>query len=137
MQDLTSFEGRAGHERDRRGDVAGLDADHVGILVVAKVRDLLGLVHPGVPDHRIREVVLLNPHLSTGNHIGDDVFRRCIGVDPVCPLANHDNVPAFLGEPEVNVNDIDNVYGPSGSPRVCPRVKALPGKNWAAPWSCQ
>jgi len=44
LQYLTSFERRAGHEGDGGADVTALYADHVGVLVFAKVGDLLGLL---------------------------------------------------------------------------------------------
>ena len=59
LQYLTSFEGGAGHEGDGLADVAALHADHVGVLVVPEVGDLLRLLQPRVPDHRVRKVVLL------------------------------------------------------------------------------
>ena len=34
-----------------------LDADHVWVLIVTIVRDLLGLFHPRVPHNGVREVV--------------------------------------------------------------------------------
>ena len=57
LQYLTSFEGGAGHEGDGLADVAALHADHVGVLVVAIIWDLLRLVHPRVPHNRVGKVV--------------------------------------------------------------------------------
>ena len=63
LQYLTSFEGGAGHEGDGLADVAALHADHVGVLVVPEVGDLLRLLQPRVPDHRVRKVVLLQTNV--------------------------------------------------------------------------
>mmetsp|Transcript_44115 Transcript_44115/g.110743 ORF Transcript_44115/g.110743 Transcript_44115/m.110743 type:complete len:215 (-) Transcript_44115:365-1009(-) len=49
--------------RQRRGAAArlrGLQAHHVVVLLVAKVGRGLGLVDPGVPQHRVRQVLLLD-----------------------------------------------------------------------------
>ena len=41
----------------------GVDADHVWVLVIPEVAQLLGLLGPRVPDDRVWQVVLLYPHL--------------------------------------------------------------------------
>ena len=76
--------------------MAALHADHVGVLVVAEVGDLLGLVHPRVPDDGVGEVVLLDAHLAAAHHVGDDVLGRGEGVDAVRPLADGHHVAALL-----------------------------------------
>ncbi len=93
---LTSLERGAGHEGDRGADVAALHADHVGVLVVPEVGDLLGLVVPRVPDDGVGEVVLLDAHLPPRHHVGDDVLRRGVGVDAVGPLPDGHHVAALL-----------------------------------------
>ena len=78
LQYLTSFEGGAGHEGDGLADVAALHADHVGVLVVPEVGDLLRLLQPRVPDHRVRKVVLLQTkewEKSSNN------FHACCDID--------------------------------------------------------
>lgn len=59
----------------------GVDADHVRVLVIPEVAQLLGLLRPGVPDNRVWQVVLLYPHLPAGHHIGHDVLMGQRGVD--------------------------------------------------------
>ena len=76
--------------------MAGHDADHVGVLVVPEVRDLLGLVEPGVPDDGVGEVVLLDAHLAAADHVGDDVLGRGERVDAVGPLPDGHDVAALL-----------------------------------------
>ena len=76
--------------------MSGHDADHVGVLVVPEVGDLLGLVQPGVPDDGVGEVVLLDAHLPAGDDVGDDVLGRRVGVDAVGPLVDGDDVAALL-----------------------------------------
>ena len=58
-----------------------VDADHVRVLVVPEVAQLLCLLVPGVPDDRVGQVVLLYPHLPPGHHIGHDVLVGQRGVD--------------------------------------------------------
>ncbi len=96
LQNLTSLEGGARHEGDRSADVSALHADHVRVLVVSKVGDLLRAVRPGIPDDGVREVVLLNAHLPARHDVGDDVLRRSVRVDAIRPLANRDHVAALL-----------------------------------------
>lgn len=50
LKDLGGFESGAGQEEDGRRDVASLDAHHVGVLVVAEVGRLAGLVQPWIPN---------------------------------------------------------------------------------------
>lgn len=76
--------------------MARLGAQHVRVLVVPEVGDLARPVHPRVPHHRVREVVLLQPHLPPRHHVRDDVLLRRVLVDPVCPLVHRDHVPALL-----------------------------------------
>ena len=85
LENQTSFEGLVRHEGDGCGDVAAVDADHVGMLVITKVTHFLGFLVPGVPDDRVGEVVLLDPHLPSRHHHleplgpesqGDERLRR-------------------------------------------------------------
>lgn len=76
--------------------MAALDAYHVGKFIVAEVRNVARLLLPGIPDDRVRKVVLLHAHLSTGNNIRDDVLRLRVVVDPVGPFAHRDDVATFL-----------------------------------------
>lgn len=76
----------------------GVDADHVGVLVIAEVAQLLGLLGPWVPDDRVWQVVFLYPHLPPGHHVGHNVLMGQWGVDvnPVSPLVESDHLPALL-----------------------------------------
>ena len=82
LENQTSFEGLVRHEGDGCGDVAAVDADHVGMLVITKVTHFLGFLVPGVPDDRVGEVVLLDPHLPPRHHVGHDVLVRSVDVNP-------------------------------------------------------
>jgi len=44
----------------------------------------------------IGEVVLLNPHLPVGHHIGDDVFLWRVLVHPVCVFVDSHHIPDLL-----------------------------------------
>ena len=81
LEDETSFVGLAGQQRHGGGHVPGVDADHVWVLVIPEVAQLLGLLGPGVPDDRVWQVVLLYPHLPAWHHIGHDVLMGQWGVD--------------------------------------------------------
>ena len=82
LQYQTSFVRLVGQQRDRGGDVAAVHADHVGVLIIPEVGHLLCALVPRVPDHRVREVVLLNPHLAPRHHVRHDVLVRCVDVNP-------------------------------------------------------
>ena len=56
-------------------------------LVVSKVVHLLGLGVPGVPDHRVGQVVLLHSHLPARHHVGHDVLVWRVDVDPAVQSA--------------------------------------------------
>ena len=62
-----------------------LHAAHVAHFVV-----------PRVPDDSVGKVVLLDAHFPPRHHVGDDVFRWRVGVDPVCPLSDGYHVSALL-----------------------------------------
>lgn len=96
LQDLAGLEGRAWQQNDRTAYVARLDAHHVRILVVSKVGDIFRLVHPRVPNNRVGEVILLDPHLPPRHHVSDDVLLRCILVYPVRPFTYRHNIPPLL-----------------------------------------
>jgi len=51
LQNLGGLESGAGQEQDGRRHVTGFNANHVGVLVVAKVWRFTCLVHPWIPDH--------------------------------------------------------------------------------------
>ena len=82
LQYQTSFVRLVGQQRDRGGDVAAVHADHVGMLVVPEVGHLLCALVPRVPDHRVREVVLLDPHLAPRHHVRHDMLVRRVDVNP-------------------------------------------------------
>lgn len=86
LENQTSFEGLVRHEGDGCGDVAAVDADHVGVLVVPEVAHLLGLLVPRVPDDGVGEIVFLNPHFPTRHDVCDNVLVRRVDVNPVGPF---------------------------------------------------
>lgn len=96
LQYLAGLEGGAGQQYDGRGDAACLHAHHVRELVVAEVRDLFRVLRPWVPDHSIREVVLLYPHLASADDVGDDVLLHRVLVDPVRPLVDGHHLARLL-----------------------------------------
>ena len=82
LQNETSFERLHGHQGDGRRDVAPVDADHVGVLVVTEVAHLLGLLVPRVPDDGVGEIVFLNPHFPPRHDVCDNVLVRRVDVNP-------------------------------------------------------
>lgn len=76
--------------------MSSFHTDHVRVLVVTKVHHVFRLVHPRVPQHGVRKVVLQDPHLPSRHHVGDYVLLRRVLVDPVGPLTNSHNVSALL-----------------------------------------
>ena len=82
LQNETSFERLHGHQGHGGGDVAPVDADHVGMLVVTEVVHLLGLLVPRVPDDGVGEIVFLDPHFPSRHDICDDVLVGRVDVNP-------------------------------------------------------
>lgn len=73
-----------------------LHADHIRILVIAKVAHLARLVQPRIPDDRVRKVVLLQPHLPPRHHVRYDMLLGRVLVHSVRPLVHRDDVAALL-----------------------------------------
>ena len=71
-------------------------------LIITKIRDFLGLVYPRIPDDGVGEVVLLDAHFPARHHVGDDVLRGGVGVDPISVLPNHYYISTFLKNKQVN-----------------------------------
>lgn len=76
--------------------MSALDANHIWKLVITKIRYIPCLVLPRIPNYSIGKIVLLHSHLSSGNHIRNDMFRLRILVDPVRPFADRDDVTTLL-----------------------------------------
>ena len=96
LKDLTSFESRTRQKYNRATDVSALDAYHVRKFIVAKVRNISRLLLPRIPDDRIRKIVLLYSHLSSGHNVRNYVLGLSILIDPVRPLTNSHHVQALL-----------------------------------------
>lgn len=96
LHNETSFECLARHQGYWSRHLARLYTDHIGMFIVPKVRHFLCLCFPWVPYDGVWQVVLLNPHLSTRYHIGDDVFVGSVYINPVCPFIECDDLPALL-----------------------------------------
>lgn len=69
---------------------------HVRVLVIAEISNFFSSLYPWVPDHSIRKVILLNPHLPPRDYIRNYVLSWSILVDTICPLANLDRLTTFL-----------------------------------------
>ena len=72
------------------------------IRIITKIGDFLGLVYPRIPDDSVGEVVLLDAHFPARDHVGDDVLRGGVGVDPIRVLPNHYYISTFLKNKQVN-----------------------------------
>lgn len=96
LQDLARLERGAWQQDHRTGHVARLHTNHIGVLVVAKVRHFPGLVQPRIPDHRVRKVVFLQPHLPPRHYVRHDMLLRRVLVNAVRPLVDRHHIPALL-----------------------------------------
>ena len=72
------------------------------LKMITKIRNFFSLVYPRIPDDSVGEVVLLDAHFPARHHVGDDVLRGCVGVDPISVLPNHYYISTFLKNKQVN-----------------------------------
>lgn len=96
LENLTGLEGSSRQQNNRTWHMSWLNAHHVRVLIVSEVTELLGTLHPRIPDNCVGEVVLLDAHLATGHHVCDDVLLWSILEDTVCPLIDGYHITAFL-----------------------------------------
>ena len=72
------------------------------LKMITEIRNFFGLVYPRIPDDGVGEVVLLDAHFPARHHVGDDVLRGGVGVDPISVLPNHYYISTFLKNKQVN-----------------------------------
>lgn len=96
LQYLTSLECSSRQKYDRTGHMAWLHTDHVRVFIVSEVRQFLGPLDPGVPQHCVWEVILLDTHLSPWYYVRYDVLLRGVLIDTVCPLVDSYYISPFL-----------------------------------------
>lgn len=96
LKNLASLEGRPREEYHGTGNVSGLDADHVRILVVTEILDFFRFIYPRIPNHCVWEVILLYSHFPSWHYVRYYMFLWCVSIYSVCPFTYCNYITCFL-----------------------------------------